>query len=188
MGRATAELELTAGGGEGLAAKLSAILDGFAARHERSQARLMRRLEHRPVVVDLLHATPLGSTTSQPVIPASGVLTLVLGSPQAGLKWMVRTLRASDAASVTATVAGRGDWFAGQPAMTAAGTPTPLDWRWTMPTLPNVAMLPNDAFTVTDNDNLMFTISGGTAGQQLAVTATVVEYELAGRWDAEIGV
>src|ERR1700676_1194548 len=184
MGTAKAEVELSAGL-SGIGARLGTALDILTARqsrHEQTMRQIARRIEARPVVIDLLQAGPLGSVTSQPVVPTpTAVLVLDLGSPQQGTRWTVRSLRCSDAAAVTASVAGRGDWFVGTPSVTAGGLPLPICWRWSMPTLPNVTTVPEDAITVTANDNLLFALSGGTAGQQICVTATAVVYELAAR-------
>src|ERR1700676_3104537 len=137
MGTAKAEVELSAGL-SGIGARLGTALDILTARqsrHEQTMRQIARRIEARPVVIDLLQAGPLGSVTSQPVVPTpTAVLVLDLGSPQQGTRWTVRSLRCSDAAAVTASVAGRGGWVVGTPSGAGRGSPQ-QGTRWTVRSL-----------------------------------------------------
>ncbi len=105
------------------------------------------------------------------VVPASGTLVLDLGAPQLGRRWLVRRLAVAGVPTVGTALAGRADWYVGQPS-----SPSPQGWEWGMATLHSVQPFTSESIPVIPADHLFVVITTGTSGQGAIASATVVDY------------
>lgn len=104
-------------------------------------------------------------------VPASGPLTLDLGTPQMGRAWSVRRLSVSDSSSAIATVAGAATWYVGP-----AAIPAPGNVAWRLATLPAVERFTGDTLRIKAGEHLICVITGGTAAQGIIARADIADY------------
>lgn len=149
---------------------LAALKKWGASMHEQYRATLeqmilrdrQQRYAATPNVVPLQAAG---------VVPASGTLVLDLGAPQLGRRWLVRRLAVAGVPTVGTALAGRADWYVGQP-----GSPSPQAWQWGMATLPAVQPFSSESIALIPSDHLFVIITTGTSGQGAVASASVVDY------------
>lgn len=138
-----------------------------------------RALEaHRLELLQALYqATPNGvPVRASGVVPSGGSLTLDLGGPQLGRRWLVRLLRATAATSVGDTLTGRADFYVGQPPGPGA-RPNVDTWVWGFATCPGVQPFTSETIPVTPSDHLYCVVSGSTSGQLALAGATILDYD-----------
>lgn len=124
--------------------------------------RLQRATEkERPLRAPVVRA----ATVATPTAP----LTLDLGGPAMGRRWVLRLLGVSDAASVTTAVTGTADVYVGVPGVTS-----PAHWRWHFATLPNIEKFSDDHIEVTPGQRLYVVATGVTAAQ---IVQTIAEFD-----------
>lgn len=144
--------------------KVSAKLGSLAtAITEDRMARTRER--ERPLRAPRVQA----GTVANPTAP----LTLDLGGPAMGRRWVLRLLGVSDAASVATTLTGTADVYVGVPGVTS-----PAHWRWHFATLPNIEKFSDDHVEITPGQRLYVVVTGATASQIVQAIAEVDDFPL----------
>lgn len=108
-------------------------------------------------------------TVANPTAP----LTLDLGGPAMGRRWVLRLLGVSDAASVATAVTGTADVYVGVPGVTS-----PAHWRWHFASLPNIEKFSDDQVEITPGQRLYVVATGVTAAQIVQAVAEVDDFPL----------
>jgi len=155
---------VAAGIGDGAAAAV------LAPRH---------KFEPAPIVI------PLVATAT---VSAAGLAVVNIGSPNDGYFWAVQLIAISDAALWTNSMGtAAGQICIGQAGTDATKQLPPHYVRWPFATLPNSATFSRQGLYVSDNDQLMVQITGGTPAEVVQATAVVeiwnsAEARAAGYW------
>jgi hypothetical protein len=142
----------------GINASLGSLVDGLQADRD-----------HR----DRMRPPGETSLLRSDIVPASGSLTLDLGSVPIGRVWQVRRVNVGGA-SVTTDAAGRADVF-GQGAAPADLNLT--NWKWSTLALPFGQTFGTHQLFLTASAHLWVVFSGATVGQQYTASADVEDWE-----------
>ena len=141
-----------------VSAKLGSLTTAISA--ERQQ-----RIREQPLRGPLVRA----GTVANPTAP----LTLDLGGPAMGRRWVLRLLGVSDAASVGTALTGHADVYVGVPGVTSSA-----HWRWRLATLPGIEKFSDDQVQVTPGQRLYVVVTGATASQIVQSCAEVDDFPL----------
>ena len=141
----------------------------------------------------LQYGTPIKTwQVASGTFPASGNLTLTLGSPDQGTYWNVRSF-AIGGTDINVTAAGKfGLYVTGFVSSTSSpGTTSLIDGGGTyggadqMPYSENYG---NDSFRVTDQETIVVVIYGGTAGQVYSCNLGALVYNAAAALGTDFNV
>lgn len=159
-------------------ANLGVTLGESLDKQTASFNRFMRRLQHNTPV-------DYGSAASG-VFPASGVLVLILGSPDQGYRWDVTNVVVGGIDANTAVAGTAGLYVSGFAPVTPNLNPAGLsDVADIAKSLPNVGFYGTRQLVVNDQEYLLVVIFGGTPGTTYVAdfSATVFPVDAAGGKD-----